>query len=95
MGTSCIYPKFSNQPIDESELLNGKLEITNQAYAISKISGVEMCRSYNIQYGTDYKCLMPTNLYGPGDNYDLNSSHVIPALIQKTYHAKKNKSKNI
>ena len=95
LGSSCIYPKFSNQPIDESELLNGKLEITNQAYAISKISGVEMCRSYNIQYGTNYKCLMPTNLYGPNDNYDLNESHFFAAAIRKIYEAKIKKKKSV
>jgi GDP-L-fucose synthase len=95
LGSSCIYPKFSNQPIDEKELLNGKLEITNQAYAISKISGVEMCRSYNIQYGTNYKCLMPTNLYGPNDNYDLNASHFFAAAIRKIYDAKIKNKKSV
>jgi len=95
LGSSCIYPKFSNQPIDEKELLNGKLEITNQAYAISKISGVEMCRSYNIQYGTNYKCLMPTNLYGPNDNYDSNESHFFAAAIRKIYEAKIKNKKSV
>ena len=91
LGSSCIYPKFSKQPIVETELLNGKLEFTNQAYAIAKISGIEMCRSYNIQYGTNYKCLMPTNLYGPNDNYKLNSSHFFAAAIRKIFEAKKKK----
>ncbi len=95
LGSSCIYPKFSKQPIDESELMNGKLEVTNQAYAISKISGVEMCRSYNIQYGTNYKCLMPTNLYGPNDNYDLDKSHFFAAAIRKIYEAKINNKKSV
>lgn len=95
LGSSCIYPKYSNQPIDESELLNGKLEITNQAYAISKISGVEMCRSYNVQYGTNYKCLMPTNLFGPNDNYDLNESHFFAAAIRKIYEAKIKNKKSV
>ena len=95
LGSSCIYPKFSNQPIEENELLNGKLEITNQAYAISKISGVEMCRSYNIQYGTNYKCLMPTNLYGPNDNYDSNESHFFAAAIRKIYEAKIKNKKSV
>ena len=95
LGSSCIYPKFSNQPISELELLNGKLEITNQAYALSKISGIEMCRSYNIQYKTNYKCLMPTNLYGPNDNYNLESSHFFAAAIRKLFEAKKNNQKSL
>tara|TARA_A100001011_G_C14291751_1_gene836510 strand:- start:836 stop:1759 length:924 start_codon:yes stop_codon:yes gene_type:complete len=94
-GSSCIYPRDCEQPIKEEYLLSGKLEKTNESYAISKIAGIKMCQSYNYQFKTNYKSVMPTNLYGPGDNYDLNSSHVIPALIQKTYQAKKNKSKNI
>ena len=95
LGSSCIYPKFSNQPIDECELLNGKLEITNRAYAISKISGIEMCRSYNIQYGTNYKCLMPSNLYGPNDNYDMKESHFFAAAVRKIYEAKINNKKSV
>ena len=95
LGSSCIYPKFSNQPISEKELLNGKLEVTNQAYAIAKISGIEMCRSYNIQYKTNYKCLMPTNLYGPNDNYNLESSHFFAAAIRKLFEAKKNNKKSL
>lgn len=95
LGSSCIYPKFSRQPIQESELLNGKLEFTNQSYALAKISGIEMCRSYNNQYNTNYKCLMPTNLYGPNDNYNLESSHFFAAAIRKIYEAKKKKKRTI
>ena len=75
LGSSCVYPKFANQPIIEDDLLSGKLEETNDAYAIAKISGILMCESYNKQYKTNYICLMPTNLYGQNDNYDLNNSH--------------------
>ncbi len=97
LGSSCIYPKHSNQPIKETELLNGKLEKTNEAYAIAKISGIKLCESYNRQYGNthdiDYRCLMPTNLYGPGDNYHDLNSHVIPSLLRRFYLAKlKNQS---
>ena len=88
MGSSCIYPKFK-QPISEKYLLNGKLEETNDAYAIAKIAGIKMCDAYNKQYKTNYICLMPTNLYGPNDNYDLDNSHFFPALISKIYNAKK------
>ena len=95
LGSSCIYPKFAKQPIRESELLSGKLEPTNDAYAIAKISGVKMCDAYNKQYGLNYICLMPTNLYGPNDNYDLNNSHFYPALISKIYNAKIKKKKSI
>jgi GDP-L-fucose synthase len=87
LGSSCIYPKLCPQPIKEKYLLTGPLEPTNRPYAIAKIAGVEMCWSYNRQYGTKYLAAMPTNLYGPGDNFDLNSSHVLPALIRKTVEA--------
>src|SRR5580700_5533603 len=87
LGSSCIYPKLCPQPIKEEYLLTGPLEPTNRPYAIAKISGIEMCWSYNRQYDTRYLAAMPTNLYGPGDNYDLNSSHVIPALIRKIAEA--------
>ncbi len=95
LGSSCIYPKFANQPIKESELLQGYLEPTNEPYAISKIAGIKTCESYNRQYGTDYRSIMPTNLYGPGDNYHLENSHVIPALIMKIHEAKLKSSKKI
>jgi GDP-L-fucose synthase len=87
LGSSCIYPKLAEQPLREEALLSGALEPTNRPYAVAKIAGVEMCWSYNRQYGTKYLAAMPTNLYGPGDNYDLNSSHVIPALIRKVHDA--------
>lgn len=94
LGSSCIYPKLSQQPIKEEYLLNGHLEPTNDSYAIAKISGIKMCQSYNQQYGTNFICLMPTNLYGPNDNYDLNNSHVLPAMIRKFHEAKlENKDK--
>ena len=95
LGSSCIYPKFAKQPIKEDYLLSGKLEPTNDAYAIAKIAGVKMCDAYNKQYGLNYICLMPTNLYGPNDNYDLNNSHFYPALISKIYNAKIKKKKSI
>ncbi|HET7547120.1 MAG TPA: GDP-L-fucose synthase [Usitatibacter sp.] len=88
LGSSCIYPRDCPQPIREEYLLTGPLEKTNRAYAIAKIAGVEMCGAYNEQYGTQYVCAMPTNLYGSGDNYDLASSHVLPALIRKAHEAK-------
>jgi len=88
LGSSCIYPREAPQPLREEYLLTGPLEETNRAYAIAKISGIEMCRSLNRQYGTDYLSLMPTNLYGPGDNFDLTSSHVLPAMIRKFHDAK-------
>jgi GDP-L-fucose synthase len=88
LGSSCIYPRDCPQPIREEYLLTGPLEATNRAYAIAKIAGVEMCWSYNRQHGTRYLALMPSNLYGPGDNYDLESSHVLPALIRKCHEAK-------
>lgn len=88
LGSSCIYPKFAKQPIKEDELLNGYLEKTNDAYAIAKIAGIKMCQSYNKQYGTNFISLMPTNLYGQCDNYNLETSHVFPALIRKIHEAK-------
>lgn len=88
LGSSCIYPREAPQPIRESALLTGPLEMTNRAYAVAKIAGIEQCWSYNRQYGTRYIAAMPTNLYGPGDNYDLQNSHVLPALIRKCHEAK-------
>ena len=88
LGSSCIYPKLCPQPIKEEYLLTGPLEPTNRPYAFAKIAGIEMCWSYNRQYGTRYLAAMPTNLYGPGDNFDLATSHVLPALIRKTAEAK-------
>lgn len=88
LGSSCIYPRLAPQPIKEEYLLTGALEPTNRAYALAKIAGIEMCWAYNRQHGTQYLAVMPTNLYGPGDNYDLNSSHVIPALVRKIVEAK-------
>jgi len=90
LGSSCIYPRDCPQPIKEEYLLTGPLESTNRAYAIAKIAGIEMCWSYNRQYGTRFLAAMPTNLYGPGDNYDLQNSHVLPALIRKMHEAKEN-----
>ena len=88
LGSSCIYPRDCPQPIKEEYLLTGPLEATNRPYALAKIAGIEMCWSYNRQYGTKWLAAMPTNLYGPGDNYDLNNSHVMPALIRKMHEAK-------
>ena len=88
LGSSCIYPKFAPQPIREDSLLTGPLEPTNRPYALAKIAGIEMCWSYNRQYGTQFLAAMPTNLYGQGDNYDLETSHVIPALVRKMHEAK-------
>lgn len=88
LGSSCIYPKFSDQPIKENSLLTGPLEITNEPYAIAKIAGINLCQSYNRQFGTDYRSLMPTNLYGEGDNYHPDNSHVIPGLIRRFHDAK-------
>jgi GDP-L-fucose synthase len=90
LGSSCIYPKLCQQPIKEKYLLTGALEETNDAYAIAKISGIIMCRSYNQQYKTNYRCIMPANSYGPGDKYDKLNSHFFPALIKKVIEAKKN-----
>ena len=88
LGSSCIYPRDCPQPISEEYLLTGPLEQTNEPYAIAKIAGIKLCQSYNRQYGTQYVSVMPTNLYGPNDNYDLNNSHVLPALIRKAHEAK-------
>ena len=97
LGSSCIYPKNSKQPMKEEELLTGKLEPTNEPYAIAKIAGIKMCESYNRQYGNshgvDYRCVMPTNLYGSGDNYHPENSHVVPGLIRRFHEAKVNNSK--
>jgi len=92
LGSSCIYPKNCPQPMKEEYLLNGELEQTNEPYAIAKIAGIKMCENYNRQYGTNFMSVMPTNLYGPNDNYDLESSHVIPAIIRKIHEAKKSNS---
>jgi len=88
LGSSCIYPRLAPQPIREDSLLTGPLEPTNEPYAIAKIAGIKMCQSYNRQYGTRFVCAMPTNLYGPNDNFDLTTSHVLPALIRKFHEAK-------
>jgi GDP-L-fucose synthase len=88
LGSSCIYPKFAEQPISEDSLLTGKLEETNEPYAIAKIAGIKMCEAYRDQYGCNFISVMPTNLYGPNDNYDLNNSHVLPAMIRKFHEAK-------
>ena len=95
LGSSCIYPKNCKQPIKESYLLSGKLEETNEPYAVAKIAGVKMCEAYNKQFGTNYKCLMPTNTYGPNDNYNLSNSHFFPALIHKAHLCKIKKKKYI
>ena len=95
LGSSCIYPRNSKQPIKEKYLLTGELEKTNEPYAVAKIAGIKMCESYNFQYNTNYKCLMPCNLYGPNDNYNLKTSHFFPALIAKAIEAKKYKKKKI
>lgn len=88
LGSSCIYPKHAPQPMKEEHLLSGPLEPTNEPYAIAKIAGLKMCAAYNRQYGTNFISVMPTNLYGPGDNFDLENSHVLPALVRKMYEAK-------
>lgn len=88
LGSSCIYPRMADQPIREEYLQSGKLEPTNEAYAVAKIAGIKLCESYNRQYGTDFRSVMPTNLYGPGDNYHPENSHVIPALIRRFHEAK-------
>lgn len=93
LGSSCIYPKSADQPMSENALLTGKLEPTNEAYAIAKISGIKLCESYNRQYGRDYRSVMPTNLYGPGDNYHPENSHVVPSLIRRFHESKINKLK--
>jgi GDP-L-fucose synthase len=88
LGSSCIYPRLASQPMTEQALLTGTLEPTNEPYAIAKIAGIKLCESYNRQHGTDFRSVMPTNLYGPNDNYDLETSHVLPALIRKFHEAK-------
>ena len=95
LGSSCIYPKNSKQPMKEKYLLSGSLEETNEPYAIAKIAGIKMCESYNFQYRLNYKCLMPTNTFGPNDNYDINNSHFLPALLRKIIIAKRTKKKSI
>ncbi len=95
LGSSCIYPALAPQPIKEEYLLSGRLEETNEAYAIAKIAGIKMCQAYNRQYGANYISVMPTNLYGPGDNFDLNTSHVLPALIRKFHEAKIRQDKKV
>ena len=95
LGSSCIYPKFAKQPIKEEYLLTGSLESTNDAYAVAKIAGIKMCEAYNKQYNLDYLSLMPTNLYGPNDNYDSSNSHFFPALISKIHMAKLKKHKSV
>lgn len=95
LGSSCIYPKMAPQPIHEDSLLTGPLEITNEPYAIAKIAGIKMCDAYRSQYGCNFISAMPTNLYGPNDNYDLQNSHVLPALIRKFHTAKKNNHPNV
>ncbi len=88
LGSTCVYPKFAEQPMQEDALMTGHLEPTNSAYAVAKIAGIEMCHAYTKQFGFETVCLMPTNLYGPGDNFDLETSHVIPALMRKAHEAK-------
>ena len=95
LGSSCIYPKFAKQPIKEESLLSGELEKTNEPYAIAKIAGIKLCESYNKQYKTNYKCLMPSNLFGANDNYNLENSHFFSAILRKLYDAKLNKKKII
>ncbi len=95
LGSSCIYPKFAPQPMKEEHLLTGELEQTNEPYAIAKIAGIKMCQAYNDQYGTNYISVMPTNLYGINDNFDLNNSHVLPALIRKFHEAKQNENSSV
>jgi GDP-L-fucose synthase len=95
LGSSCIYPRLAPQPIPESALLTGPLEPTNRPYALAKIAGIEMCWSYNRQYGTQYLAAMPTNIYGPNDNFDLNTSHVLPALLRKTAEAIRSEAKEV
>lgn len=95
LGSSCIYPKLALQPIKESELMSGFLEKTNDAYAIAKIAGIKMCQAYNKQYGTNFISVMPTNLYGLNDNYNLETSHVLPALIRKFHEAKVNNAESV
>ena len=93
LGSSCVYPKFCKQPIKEEYLLTGELEKTNEPYAVAKIAGIKLCEAYNFQYKTSYKCLMPTNTFGPGDNYDPIESHFLPALIRKIHICKMKNTK--
>jgi len=95
LGSSCIYPKNAHQPMDEAELLTSTLEPTNEPYAIAKIAGIKLCESYNRQYGTHYRSVMPTNLYGPGDNFHTENSHVIPALMRRIHEAKQNNQETV
>lgn len=95
LGSTCIYPKNAPQPMSEDSLLTSELEYTNEPYAISKIAGIKMCESYNLQYGTNFISVMPTNLYGPNDNFDLETSHVLPALLRKMHEAKKSGAKSV
>ena len=95
LGSSCIYPKLAPQPMSESALLTGKLESTNEPYAIAKIAGIKLCESYNRQYGTDFRSIMPTNLYGPGDNYHPENSHVLPALIRRFHEAREGGAESV
>jgi GDP-L-fucose synthase len=95
LGSSCIYPKYAKQPIKEDALLTGSLEETNEPYAIAKIAGIKLCESYNRQYGRDYRSVMPTNLYGPGDNYHPENSHVVPGLIRRFHEAKVNSRETV
>ena len=95
LGSSCIYPRAAEQPMREDALLTGVLEPTNEPYAIAKIAGIKMCESYNRQYGRDYRSVMPTNLYGPGDNYHPENSHVVPALIRRFHEAKENNQQEV
>lgn len=95
LGSSCIYPKLAQQPMQESALLTGLLESTNEPYAIAKIAGIKMCESYNRQYGRDYRSVMPTNLYGPNDNFHPDNSHVIPAMMRRFHHAKLNNDSQV
>lgn len=95
LGSSCIYPRLAKQPIKEKYILSGHLEYTNEPYAIAKIAGLKLCENYNSQYKTNYKCLMPSNIFGPGDNYNLNDSHFLPAIIKKIYLSKLKKKKKV
>ncbi len=95
LGSSCIYPKMADQPLKEEYLLNGYLEATNEPYAIAKIAGIKLCEAYRAQYGSNFISVMPTNLYGYGDNYDLQNSHVLPALLRKFHEAKENKAPSV
>ncbi len=95
LGSSCIYPKFAPQPMKEEHLLTGELEPTNEPYAVAKIAGIKMCQAYDRQYGADYVSVMPTNLYGPNDNFDLETSHVLPAMIRKFHEAKQGRTPSV